>query len=71
MSISESGAMAGDPGVGCVFGRMQSEGLLSKESVEHQGIHNPLQSAAQLEAEMPVLWKSRRDEPPLHQHQEL
>lgn len=41
----EFGSAAEDPGAGCMFAKMQSDGLLSKGSVEHQGIHKPVQTA--------------------------
>lgn len=66
LSIRESGPVARNPGTGCMFARMQS-----KWSVEYQGIHKLVQSIRQLDAEVLEPWKSRRNEPPSHQHQEL
>ena len=45
VSISKFGSVAGDPRAGCVFASMQSEGLLSKGSVECQDIRKLFQSA--------------------------
>lgn len=66
VSVSEFGTVAQDPGTGCMFARVQSEW-----SVEHQGIHEPVQSTRQLDAAMLEPWKSRRGEPSFGQHQEL
>lgn len=71
VSTDELGSMARDPGARCMFSRMQSEGLLSKGSVECQSIRKLDQSTTQLDTEMLVPWKSRRDKPPPHQCQEL
>lgn len=64
--VSEFGTVAQDPGTRWMCGRMQNEW-----SVEDQGIHEPVQSTRQLDAEMLELWKRRRGEPSLGQHQEL